>query len=666
MSFQSSLQFPLRTIPAVVALAFTLPAAAANPSEQEPLSVVVTATRFADADPRIAANITVISRDDIRNSPARDIPGLLKSRAGIEVRALYGSLGVDASIDLRGFGDAAVSNTLILLDGQRLNAVDSAPISWSSVPLASVQRIEIIRGSGTVLYGDRASGGVINIITDKSGRNQASVEASVGSNDSRGLDAQFSGSVGDAYYRVAAHHAATDGWRQNGWAEQTAASGRVGLRFNAGEGFADYAVYRDASGMPGYSRQADFDNRPQYSRSPRDSQWREGYRLRPGFSLDLGQNLRLEAEVTGEGENFHTRSDNGAVVNRSTRERDSWSFTPRLSWRHGLGALKSETVVGFDHYDGLINVHGNNSPIQGAHQSSKAFYLQNQTELLKNLTLTVGARDQQMQQGAHQAAYAPWFSPAMRGDTERSRTAWDAGLAYSGNAWRVYGKLGTTFRFANTDELFAYDPNTFAPVFAGALRPQHGTIREVGGSFKLGSVNTRISAFRMDLTDEIGYNGNLFTNVNFDPTRRQGGEAEIDWQIVRTLSARLAYSYTDATFRSGAYVGKQMPMVAPHKGSVQLTWDTGTLGRYSVLTNVVGERRYSGDFANVKKALAGYTTVDLQAAWNIKPWTMTLALLNAFDKRYSPFAGYSNSISDYYYYPADGRSLRLTARYDFK
>ena len=68
------------------------------------------------------ANISVITRNDIRNSPAKDLPGILRSRAGIEVRALYGSLGVDAVIDLRGFGDSAVSNTLVLLDGQRLNA----------------------------------------------------------------------------------------------------------------------------------------------------------------------------------------------------------------------------------------------------------------------------------------------------------------------------------------------------------------------------------------------------------------------------------------------------------------------------------------------------------------------------------------------------------------
>jgi iron complex outermembrane receptor protein len=132
-------------------------------------AVIVTATRFADTDPRIPANISVITKRDIAEMPSATLPDILKARAGIDVRSVSGSLGIDATADLRGFGDTAASNTLILVDGQRINPIDMGSISWSAIPLAGVQRIEIIRGSGTILYGDRASGGVINIITDKTG-----------------------------------------------------------------------------------------------------------------------------------------------------------------------------------------------------------------------------------------------------------------------------------------------------------------------------------------------------------------------------------------------------------------------------------------------------------------------------------------------------------------
>ncbi len=102
------------------------------------------------------------------------------------------------------------------------------------------------------------------------------------------------------------------------------------------------------------------------------------------------------------------------------------------------------------------------------------------------------------------------------------------------------------------------------------------------------------------------------------------------------------------------------------KTTLQLTWDADRAGSYSAVANYVGTHRYSGDFANVRGYLDGYTTLDLQAAWNLRPWTVTARLLNAFDKRYAAYAGYSPWISDHYYYPADGRSFHLSARYTFE
>ncbi|MGE5386120.1 MAG: TonB-dependent receptor family protein [Betaproteobacteria bacterium] len=643
-------------------LAFAAPALAQQNPVDEPL-VVVTANRFAEADPRIPANISVITREDIRNSPAKDLPGVLKSRAGIDVRALYGSLGVDSVIDLRGFGDAAGSNVLILLDGQRMNAVDASGISWSAIPLDGVQRIEIVRGAGTVLYGDRASAGVINIITDKSGKARASATATIGSNDTRALDVQAAGGNERFYGNVFAHYANTEGWRQNSAAEQSSLSGRVGATLGSGEVFANYALYADRSGLPGYLASADYAARPRYSRTPNDSQERNGYRLRPGVSFPLGETLRFDAEASLEHEDMHSNYVSFASV--GDRSRDTWSLTPRLNWKHGLGSLASETVIGADLYIGEVDARYSTSPAQGARQTSTSAYLQNRTGS-GPWTLTLGARRQRMEQSVHQSAYAPWFSPAVRGESARERTAWDAGLSYAADQWRVYGKVGTTYRFANTDELFGYDPMTGNTVFAGDLRPQHGTIREVGGSVDAGPVSARVSVYRLDLTDEIGYDGNAFANVNFDPTRRQGFEAEIDWRLTSQLRARLSYAYVDASFRSGAYRDKRLPLVPRDKGSLQLLWDGGQWGKYTALVNAVGDRRYSGDFFNTRKRLAGYTTVDLHAAWDLKPWLVSVRLLNAFDKRYSPFAGYSPFISDYYYYPADGRSLFVSAKYEWK
>jgi len=288
------------------------------------------------------------------------------------------------------------------------------------------------------------------------------------------------------------------------------------------------------------------------------------------------------------------------------------------------------------------------------------------TTSLADWALTLGLRHQRMDQRAHQDPYAAWFSPAVDGNAVRSREAYDLGVSYRGQGWRAYGKLGSSFRFANTDELFGYDPVNFAPVFAGDLRPQHGRVGELGGSATVGAVSGRAAIYRMNLTDEIGYDGTLGANVNLDRTRRQGVEAELDWQPGAGVELRLAQTYTDAKFRDGAYASRQVPLVARDRTTLTIAWDGGAAGRYAALTNYVGGRYYSGDFSNALGTLAGYTTLDLQAAWTFKPWTITAKLLNAFDKHYAPFASYSPFIADYYYYPADGRRFQLGARYDFR
>jgi iron complex outermembrane receptor protein len=270
-----------------------------------------------------------------------------------------------------------------------------------------------------------------------------------------------------------------------------------------------------------------------------------------------------------------------------------------------------------------------------------------------------------MKQSAHQDAYAPWFSPAVDGAIARSRSAYDLGLTYAADGWRAYGKTGTTFRFANVDELFGFDPLLFVPVFAGNLRPQHGKIHEIGGSMTAGRVNLRASIYQLDLTDEIGYDDALGANTNLSPTRRRGLELEADWTLAEGLRGKLAYAYTEARFRGGAYAGNAVPLVPRGQLSAQLTWNTGRSGTYSAAARHVSESRYGSDFNNTQGMLSGYTTLDLQAAWNLKPWRITAHLLNALDRKYSPLAGYSAFYNDTYFYPADRRSLFVSARFDF-
>src|SRR5688500_4013769 len=148
-----------RIFAGVLAGALALGAAQAENSEplNDPKSsapkdeVLVPGTRLQESAFRLPASVSFITADRIVASPAETVADLLALEAGINVRSLYGNRAVRATVDLRGFGVTGDQNTLILLDGRRLNDVDLATVNFAALPLHNIERIEILRGSGSVL-----------------------------------------------------------------------------------------------------------------------------------------------------------------------------------------------------------------------------------------------------------------------------------------------------------------------------------------------------------------------------------------------------------------------------------------------------------------------------------------------------------------------------------
>jgi iron complex outermembrane receptor protein len=145
--------------------------AAAQNSNSGP-TLIVSGSRFEENLNEGPANVKVITRDEIENSSSNTIPQVLSQIGGLRVRGVNaGTLNLDATVDMGGFGPTASSNTLILIDGIRINPIDSSSVDWGSIPIDSVERIEIVQGGAGVQYGNGAVGGVINIITNGGKKN---------------------------------------------------------------------------------------------------------------------------------------------------------------------------------------------------------------------------------------------------------------------------------------------------------------------------------------------------------------------------------------------------------------------------------------------------------------------------------------------------------------
>jgi iron complex outermembrane receptor protein len=229
--------------------------------------------------------------------------------------------------------------------------------------------------------------------------------------------------------------------------------------------------------------------------------------------------------------------------------------------------------------------------------------------------------------------------------------------------------VGSTYRFPNTDELYGLDPINWDPVFAIDLKPQYGTVYEVGGTKKMARGSLSFSIYQQNLKNEITSDPNG-GNMNVGKTRRLGSEWSAKLRLADNLRGNLGVTLEDAEIRAGDYSGREVPLVPRVQASAGLTWSATSNAAYSARLNHAGKRRYGDDYANEAGYLSGYTTLDLMASWRIRDWKIDARVLNATDKKYAAYGGYGfNSGTfayDTFYYPADGRTFGVAARYDFQ
>ncbi|MDD5226654.1 MAG: TonB-dependent receptor plug domain-containing protein, partial [Candidatus Omnitrophica bacterium] len=176
---------------------------------------VLEVTRTKDTTADVTRSVSVIDQEEIQNSTAKYVPELLKSKAGITVTNTTGN-PKGMTVDIRGFGDTANRNVLVLVDGRRVNPMDISGPDWGAIPLEIVERIEIIRGPSSVLYGDNAAGGVINVVTKKAKPGvHAKAETEIGLHQYKRTGATVSGANDWANGLFHYENTQDDGWRNN-------------------------------------------------------------------------------------------------------------------------------------------------------------------------------------------------------------------------------------------------------------------------------------------------------------------------------------------------------------------------------------------------------------------------------------------------------------------
>ena len=663
--------------------------------------VVVTATRFPERIVDAPVNVTVITAQDIRSSPARTVPDLLAEQAGITLHDLYGNNAASAFVDLRGFGATGGQNTLILVDGRRVADIDLSGVQWSAVPLAAIERIEIVRGSGSVLYGDGATGGVINIITKSPFAlpNGVTVGGRAGSYATTEVHAGANYSGGRTGINAGASNFESEGYRANNHNRQ--ATAQVDMRWLTAAGSVDLKLGADRQGirLPGARtvqpsaglNELATDRRG--TSTPLDYAQRDGNRA----SVDWHHAGALGQFTLGFGWRDKTQRsyfDFGGFPDFRVIDLDVRAFTPRMQIAHGFLGSVSTLVAGLDWYRWEYRLRRSNSPANSgrpinsvaAVQENEAFYLHNTARYGERLTVTAGARVERFaldaSDGFDPAAPGGAFgSGALAGSQRESEHAYEAGVRYQlDRASALIGKLGRSYRFATVDEIYETSP-LFQNQFQ-FLKPQTARDYEIGYEARARGGWLRATLFQIDIDDEIHLDP--FTtgvgNTNLPPSRRRGAELEARWPLHRALAATLAYSYTEAKFRDGvlpggaftsqniAIAGKDVPLVPRHKVRFGASWviDGGT--RLNAALNYVSRQFMDNDEGNtLGVTIPSYTVVDLKLAHERGPLRIAAAVNNVTNQKYYNYAVRSQFVSDRYNaYPLPERNYTLTLEYAFR
>ncbi len=615
--------------------------------------VVVTATRDAQEIRKVPANVSVITREEIERAEVKTTVDLLRSEVGVVVHDLLGT-GKNVSVDIRGYGETSPLNTLVLVDGRRVNEIDLSGVDWSQIPLDQIERIEILRGPGTVLYGDNAVGGVINIITKKPEKTfSTSAEGAAGSYHFNRESGSVSGTWGPLSAVLSAGYNGTDGYRDNGFLRTKNVGGQVSYDLNEDIRLNFSGNYhQDDTGLPGGLTQAQiFQLGRRATVNPEDNAKTEDWYNVLGIKAKLGNLGRIEADLS-----YRSREVEDFFRSFSFEDRrniETWGFTPRYILEKPLFSFPNKLIVGTDFYQADSTVFSE-SAFFGPNRleitkETAGLYGLDQLSISDHLIFSLGGRYEWVTFDVSQDV--PWA----RDKTRDHEPAWQIGMDYLfDKKSSVFLSIKRSFRFPATDELIQ-----FFPVFQvnPAITPQRGYHYEAGVRyFVTDQIEANLALFWIETKDELFFNPLTFTNENFPETRRLGFEVGARMKPFSWLRIWGNYGYLRATLEHEPFSGNDIPGVPTHKGDVGGEMDLGRGFLFTASANFVGPQHLISDFANQVEKLDGYATVDARLSYAWKRLKAFAGVNNLLNHKYSEF-GVINAIGTPFFFTSPERNF---------
>lgn len=586
-----------------VALAAVAVSFCAQAQEQAPAQgqtrlddIQVTANRLVQSQTDVLASTTVIDHTEIERSQASSLVELLQGRAGIEL-ARNGGRGNTTSLFMRGTNS---DHTLVLVDGMRIASPTDGSINWEFLPVAAIERIEIVRGPRAAAYGADAIGGVINIFT-RSAREpgqRATLELRAGEDDSQQQSGWFSSVQGDTRLSALIDHQKSDGFsaRDN-------SSDDDGFAQNTGQLSLDHAFGDTADLNVSLLRS---DTRYDYDDCTGSNDCRgkgEQFLAQAALESHLSDTWDMIVSA-GQARESRRNYVDGDSTGRTATRRNDLGVAHRFTLDNGGAGLgvdyrQEELTDGADGYarDERENygIYGNWNGHYGRH------------------SLSAGAR---------------YDDDELFGDATTGNVAYAFDLTAR---QQIGASYGTAFKAPSFLEL--YGPFGNNP----DLDAEESETTELFWRLRDDAWHLGVTAFETHVDDLISYSGPAFSPINIDRARIRGVELSGGWTS-GGLSLNASLTQQDAEDRS---TDERLLRRARTFGRIDADYAFAAYNVGATLRSA-GDRRDTDAVSFGDTTTAGYGVVDLRSAWAVTPDVELLAKLeNVFDRGYQLVDGYN-------------------------
>jgi iron complex outermembrane receptor protein len=669
-------------------------------------AVTVTATRGERRTGDVPASVSVLGREDIRQSPAVVADDVLRQIPTFSLFRRTSSLASHPTaqgVSLRGVGPSGVSRTLVMLDGVPINDPFGGWVYWSRIPLETAERIEVVDGSSSSLYGNYAMGGVINVITNAPTRRTFEMKSQYGSRNSPKVDFYGSDRRGKLGFAVDGNIFDTDGYPIVRANERGRVDNNAAVKFWNVNVKADYAATERVNA---FVRLGYFDeNRANGKASTidgteeaNDTTWKSAS---GGVRIRMPDESDVQATVFTDVETFHS---NFLAVPAATPARSIGRMTltqtvpskgvgGMVQWSRGFRSTQFLTagadwrwVDGDSRENGLDALTGTQvvlNRISGGTQRSVGLYVQDLIVPLPQLTITLSARvDRWRNYGGHNLENsaitgAPTANnvPALpnREDTVASPRA--AALYHVTDQIDVWGDMGWGFRAPTLNELYRqFRVGSTLTLANPALGPERLVGGEAGVTLSpVRSLTLRSTWFDNRVTDPVSNVTDPSRSTptaitqqrqNLGKTRIWGIQNDVEYRIGTLWKLGAAYVYDQAKVTKNpantALVGRFLPQVPAHRGSVRLAYANPKLATIAASVQFLGAQ-FDEDLNVPSRRLPKYALADLTASRPIgRNVELFLAVQNLFDAEY--FVGTLPTTVGAPRFVSGGFRLRLNGR----